>query len=74
MPPLISAGLQLMLVGMGTVFFFLTLLVFATRLMSSLAAQLSPADIPEPPPAHEPTAEEVVAISAAIAAHKRRQR
>ncbi len=36
MPELMSQGLDLALYGMGTVFFFLTLLVFATMAMSAL--------------------------------------
>jgi oxaloacetate decarboxylase gamma subunit len=36
MPDLMSQGLDLALYGMGTVFFFLTLLVFATMAMSAL--------------------------------------
>lgn len=36
MDPLLVSGLELMLIGMGTVFVFLMLLVLATRLMSVL--------------------------------------
>lgn len=36
MPELMSQGLDLAIYGMGTVFFFLTLLVFATMVMSAL--------------------------------------
>lgn len=39
---LIDQGLNLMLYGMGTVFTFLTLLVFATTLMSSLIKRFAP--------------------------------
>lgn len=63
---LIGQGLELMLAGMGTVFVFLTVLVFATMMMSrvvlSLGSKKSPGDI---------TAEEVAAISAAIETHRR---
>lgn len=45
---LIDQGLDLMLFGMGTVFVFLTLLVFATTLMSKLVNRLVPEDINEP--------------------------
>lgn len=38
---LIDQGLNLMLFGMGTVFVFLTVLVFATSLMSRLVNRLS---------------------------------
>lgn len=44
---LINEGLNLMLFGMGFVFVFLTLLVFATGLMSHLVTRY----IPEPAPA-----------------------
>ncbi len=39
---LFSAGLELMLAGMGTVFVFLTLLVAATAAMSALVRRFSP--------------------------------
>ena len=44
MSPLLNAGVELMLVGMGTVFFFLTLLVAATRLMSKILSRIAPAE------------------------------
>jgi len=37
-----------MLIGMGTVFVFLTLLVFATKAMSALAQRLQPAGVVPP--------------------------
>jgi len=40
-PTLIDQGLDLMLYGMGTVFVFLTILVFATSLMSLLVNRLA---------------------------------
>ena len=63
---LIDQGLTLMLVGMGTVFVFLTALVFAMSAMSLLAKRFQPF------PAFDVTEEEVAAISAAIAAHRRK--
>ena len=42
---LIDQGISLMLYGMGTVFVFLTVLVFATTLMSKLVAKFSPAEL-----------------------------
>ena len=64
---LIDEGLKLMLVGMGTVFVFLTALVIVTTLMSRFVMrfQLKPivSDI---------TDEEVAAISAAITQHRRK--
>lgn len=41
---LIDQGLNLMIYGMGTVFVFLTILVFATSLMSKLVNKFAPAD------------------------------
>jgi oxaloacetate decarboxylase gamma subunit len=64
---LLEQGVELMFVGMGTVFVFLTCLVAATSLMSWLVQRYSPAvasdDVPE---------QEIAAISAAIAQHRRR--
>ena len=74
---LLQDGLKLMLVGMGTVFVFLTLLVGATSAMSALAKRLQPAPVASLAPvavasaAHQ-EAEVVVAIGAAIAAHRSR--
>ena len=55
-----------MLVGMGTVFVFLTALVIAMGAMSALVARFQPA------PSIDATDEEVAAISAAIVAHRRK--
>ena len=63
---MIDQGFTLMLVGMGTVFVFLTALVFAMTLMSHLVLRFQPVT----PPA-DVTDDEVAAISAAIAAHRR---
>jgi len=69
---LLGQGLQLMLVGMGTVFVFLSALVLATTLMSRLVIRLEGEPPSEPPPGAG-EAEEVAAIGAAIAAHRRRR-
>jgi len=68
---LFGQGLELMLVGMGTVFVFLSALVLATTAMSRLVLHFER----EPPAAGAGAdeAEEVAAISAAIAAHRRRR-
>lgn len=42
---LIDQGLNLMLYGMGTVFVFLTILVFATGLMSRIVARFAVEDV-----------------------------
>ena len=70
MSSLLTSGLELMLVGMGTVFFFLTVLVGATTLMSRLVARIAPpiASARE----DDVTEEEVAAITAAIALHRKR--
>ena len=63
---LLDQGVTLMLVGMGTVFVFLTLLVMAMTGMASIIKSLTP-------PAEEGVSdEEVAAISAAIAIHRRK--
>lgn len=63
---LFNQGLELMLVGMGTVFVFLTLLVIAMTLMAGLIRRLAPvaSDVV--------TDEELAAITAAIAEHRKK--
>ena len=63
---LLAQGVELMLIGMGTVFVFLTLLVLATTLMSRLVMHFQPA------PGDEPNSDDIAAITAAIAAHRNR--
>ena len=60
---MLNQGLMLMLAGMGTVFVFLTTLVAATSLMSRLVMRLQPPEV-------DLEAQEVAAISAAIALHR----
>ncbi len=67
----LALGLELLLVGMGTVFLFLTLLVLATSGMSALAQRLVPA-APVEEAGDGPSAEELAAISAALHQHRRR--
>ena len=63
---LLDKGIELMLVGMGTVFVFLTLLVIMMTVMAQVITRLTPA-------AEEAVSdEEVAAISAAIAQHRHR--
>ena len=61
---LIDQGLTLMLAGMGTVFTFLTVLVFAMTMMSTIVKRLRVVET-------DPSDEEVAAISAAITRHRR---
>ena len=54
-----------MLVGMGTVFAFLTILVVGMSMMSSIAMRFTPVEID-----NDPSDEEIAAITAAIAQHR----
>ncbi len=82
MDNLFSEGLTLMVFGMGFVFVFLTLLVFATGIMSRLAARYLPEPVKAPKPRPQPAAaggagasnndEVVAAITAAV--HKYRSK
>jgi oxaloacetate decarboxylase gamma subunit len=77
-PDLLRQGLELMLAGMGAVFVFLTLLVFATSLMSRLVLRLQATPVTgggaRPPARHdEREREEIAAIAAAIELHRRRR-
>ena len=76
--PLVLAGLELMLVGMGTVFVFLTLLVFMVTLMSAMVSRFvttqDPVSTSVPhnnASAAIPTAH-VAAIAAAVEQHRKR--
>lgn len=76
---LIDQGFSLMLYGMGTVFVFLTILVFATTLMSKLVGRFAPTD--ESPADRDATAQTTATqvppqILAAIqqAIHQHRQK
>ncbi|NIV17374.1 MAG: hypothetical protein GWN47_02960 [Woeseiaceae bacterium] len=62
---LINQGLTLMLVGMGTVFVFLTTLVVVMTLMSRFLIRLQPSQLPD-----GVSDEEIAAISSAIAQHR----
>ena len=70
--PLVMEGVQLMLVGMGTVFAFLTLLIFAVRVMSALILKYAPqvqSDMNKTSPSAVP-APHVAAVAAAIKKHR----
>lgn len=64
---LLDQGLTLMLVGMGTVFVFLTMLVAGMTLMAAIVRRLTPA-LADP----AATDEEVAAITAAILRHRKK--
>ena len=51
---LIDRGLDLMLFGMGTVFVFLTVLVFATSVMSAVITRWFPEKVIEAPTRRKP--------------------
>ncbi|MCZ6643394.1 MAG: OadG family protein [Gammaproteobacteria bacterium] len=73
---LLGEGVQLMIAGMGAVFVFLTLLVLGTVSMSRLVLRFQPvaAEIASDealPGEGEVSDEEVAAITAAIAQHRR---
>ncbi len=81
---LIDQGINLMLFGMGTVFVFLTILVFATTIMSKLVRRFSPeqqaaesntTSTPQPAAQTAPQAaspQVISAIEKAIAQHRQR--
>lgn len=69
MSGLLGSGIQLMLVGMGTVFFFLTVLVFATLAMSALVKRFLPEVQTTNPTAQSHGDEEVAAIAVALHTH-----
>ncbi|MDC0598597.1 OadG family transporter subunit [Gammaproteobacteria bacterium] len=71
---LISEGFNLMLLGMGTVFVFLTILVFVTTLMSSLVQKYAPAKPAESKTSGQLNDQTLLAvISAAIHAHRNKK-
>lgn len=64
---LLNQGVTLMLVGMGTVFSFLTILVMAMSLMSSIVVKFAASGSDD-----DVSPEEVAAITAAIAVHRKK--
>ena len=64
---LFDQGLTLMLVGMGTVFVFLTILVAGMSLMAAIVRRLAPVAAES-----GATDEEIAAITAAIVRHRNR--
>lgn len=76
MDNLVSQGFELALFGMGTVFVFLALLIFATKLMSALVLRYEPvvsissADTVAQAASAPDPGRLVAIISAAIAQHR----
>jgi len=73
--PIILEGVTLMLLGMGFVFFFLVLLVGATRLLSSVAVRFQPTEAPKAVPSRTDSSSDdtvVAALSAALHHHKQK--
>ena len=66
---LLDQGITLMLVGMGTVFVFLTVLVAGMSLMAFIVHRLTPAQT-----LTGANDEEIAAITAAIAQHRKSTR
>jgi oxaloacetate decarboxylase gamma subunit len=62
---ILNQGLTLMLAGMGTVFAFLTVLVFAMTVMSRVIAFFQGRSASD-----DATEEEIAAISAAVSRHR----
>ena len=68
MSDLVLAGLEIMLIGMGAVFFFLALLVFFSTMMSRLVHRIMP-----PQDTVDLDRDNLAAvISAAVTAHRNR--
>ena len=74
---LLSDAVTLMGLGLGTVFVFLTLLVWLTSLMSTVVNRIAPARVAvSPAPAADDTADDqtlLAVITAAIHAHRNRR-
>lgn len=77
---LLMEGVELMVLGLGSVFVFLILLVGCITLMSRLVARYIPAEVPvaavrrAPAPAASPVDPETLAvISAAVRQHRARR-
>lgn len=79
---LVAQGLELMILGMGVVFVFLTMLVFVTGFMSKLVNKLAPEVEAPAPVARRPAAPATAGVdpqllkvlSAAVKEHRARQK
>ena len=71
---LLLQGLQLMVFGMGMVYVFLIIMIFAMKLMSKALKPFANALQPEAKPAAKksagPSDEQLAAVAAAVVAHK----
>lgn len=75
----LGEGFILLVLGMGTVFVFLTILIFATKAMSKIVAKIAPEKAPAPVKRSAPKAaaagaqdsEVAAAIAAAYARNKK---
>jgi oxaloacetate decarboxylase gamma subunit len=78
LPELLREGAQLMLVGMGVVFVFLTLLVFAVKGMSrfaiAVAGRAELPDVPAPSGVQGNETELIAAVTSAVHAHRKSER
>jgi len=79
MSQLVSDGLGLMAFGMGTVFVFLIILIFATTIMSFVVQKFFPEAVPAPAKAASAPAQGVdpqllKVLSAAVKEHRARQK
>jgi len=68
MAPLLADGFNLALYGIGTVFLFLTMLVFATTIMSRIVSVTTT----NTPKGKEISSIKIAAISAAIHQHRKK--
>lgn len=79
MSPIVADGLGLMAFGMGTVFVFLILLIFATTIMSNLVLKFFPEVEPAPAKTKKAPAQGVdpqllKVLAAAVKEHRSRQK
>lgn len=79
MSELVSSGLELMAFGMGTVFAFLVLLIFATSLMSKVVNKFAPEPVVVPQvavttPSQGVDPQLLNVLAAAVKEHRARQK
>ena len=71
---LLSAGLRMMVLGMGMVCFFLIVMIICMQIMSKVLKPFANALQPEAKPAAKkasgPSDEQLAAVAAAVVAHK----